>query len=152
MKYNYRRRHGALKIRLFLCSLVCCNIIMANVCKHIPYMIMYMSPVCHLLNGSGYLNYVDYLSFLRLHPITTKEKYKQYSQRGTFINPLTPVVRIIHARSNTVAEHPLTLVVMTLAYRGDRTRGFAMVAREGSSRSTGFHRLHCTCNLYKISD
>jgi len=52
----------------------------------------------------------------------------QYSQRGTFINPLTPVVRIIHARSNTAAEHPLTLVVMTLAYRDDRTRGFAVVA------------------------
>ena len=29
----------------------------------------------------------------------------QYSQRGTFINPLTPVVKIIHARSNTAAEH-----------------------------------------------
>jgi len=47
----------------------------------------------------------------------------QYSQRGTFINPLTPVVRIIHARSNTPAEYPLTLVVMTLVYRDDRTRG-----------------------------
>jgi len=30
------------------------------------------------------------------------------------------------------------LVDMTLAYRDDRTRGFAMVAREGSSRSTFF--------------
>ena len=66
----------------------------------------------------------------------------QYSQRGTFINPLTPGVRIIHARSNTAAEHPLTLVVMTLAFRDDRTRGYAVVAREGSSRSTVFHRLH----------
>jgi len=66
----------------------------------------------------------------------------QYSQRGTFINPLTPVVRIIHAQSNIAAEHPLTLVVMTLAFRDDRTRGFAVVAREGSSRSTVFHRLH----------
>jgi len=78
--------------------------------------------------------------------------YVQYSQRGTFINPLTPVVRIIHARSNTASEHPLTLVVMTLAYSDDRTRGFAVVAREGSSRSTVFHRLHCTCKLYKIRD
>ena len=66
----------------------------------------------------------------------------QYSQRGTFINPLTPVVRIIHARSNTATEHPLTLVVMTLAFRDDRTRRFAVVAREGSSRSTVFHRLY----------
>jgi len=66
----------------------------------------------------------------------------QYSQRGTFISPLTPVVKIIHARSNTAAEHPLTLVVMTLAFRDDRTRGFAVVAREGSSRSTVFHRIH----------
>jgi len=66
----------------------------------------------------------------------------QYSQRGTFINPLTPVVRIIHARSNTATEHPLTLVVSTLAFRDDRTRGYAVVAREGSSRSTVFHRLH----------
>ena len=74
----------------------------------------------------------------------------QYSQRGTFINPLTPVVRINHARSNTAVEHPLTLVVMTLAYRDNRTRGFAVVAREGSSRSTVFHRLHCTCKLYEI--
>jgi len=65
----------------------------------------------------------------------------QYSQRGTFINPLTPVVRIIHARSNTSTEHPLTLVVMTLAFRDDRTRGFAVVAREASSRSTVFDRL-----------
>jgi len=81
-----------------------------------------------------------------IHPLI------QYSQRGTFINPLTSVVRIIHARSNTAAEHPLTLVVMTLAYRDDRTRGFAVVARVGSSRSTVFHRLHCTCNLYKIRD
>ena len=79
-------------------------------------------------------------------------KTVQYSQRGTFINPLTPVVRIIHARSNTAAERPLTLVVMTLAYRDDRTRGFAVVAREGSSRSTVFLRLHCTCKLYKIRD
>jgi len=62
------------------------------------------------------------------------------------------VVRIIYARSNTAAEHPLTLVVMTLAYRDDRTRGLAVVAREGSSRSTVFHRLHCTCKLYKIRD
>ena len=76
----------------------------------------------------------------------------QYSQRGTFINPLTPVDRIIHARSNTAAEHPFTLVVMILAYRDDRTRGFAVVARDGSSRSTVFHRLHCTCKLYKIRD
>ena len=66
----------------------------------------------------------------------------QYSQRGTFINPLPPVVRIIHARSNTATEHPLTLVVMTLAFREDRTRGFAVVAREGTSRSTVFHRLY----------
>jgi len=76
----------------------------------------------------------------------------QYSQRATCINPLTPVIRIIHARLNTAAERPLTLLVMTLAYRDDRTRGFAVVAREGSSRSTVFHRLHCTCKLYKISD
>ena len=62
------------------------------------------------------------------------------------------MVRIINARSNTAVEHPLTLVVMTLAYRDDRTRGFAVVAREGSSRSTVFHRLHCTCKLYKIRD
>ena len=54
----------------------------------------------------------------------------QYSQRGTFINSPTPVVRIIHARSNFAAEHSLTLVVMILAYRDDRTRGFAVVARE----------------------
>jgi len=46
----------------------------------------------------------------------------QYSQRGTFINPLTPVVRIIHARSNTATEHPLTLVVMTLAFGHRETR------------------------------
>ena len=39
-------------------------------------------------------------------------------------------------------EHPLTLVVMILAFRDDRTRGIAEVAREGSSRSTVFHRLH----------
>jgi len=65
-----------------------------------------------------------------------------YSKRGTFINPLTTVVRIIHARSNTAAEHPLTVVVMTLAFRDDRTRGFAVVSREGSSRSTDFHRLY----------
>jgi len=61
-------------------------------------------------------------------------------------------LRIIIARSNTAAEHPLTLVAMTLAYRDDRSRGFAVVAREGSSRSTVFHRLHCTCKLYKIRD
>jgi len=36
--------------------------------------------------------------------------------------------------------------------RDDRTRGFALVAREGSSRSTVFHRLHCKYKLYKISD
>jgi len=29
-----------------------------------------------------------------------------------------------------------------LALRDDRTRGYAVVAREGSSRSTVFHRLH----------
>jgi len=45
------------------------------------------------------------------------------------------------------AEHPLTLVVMTLAYPDDRTRGLAVVACEVSSRSTVFHCLHCTCKL-----
>jgi len=68
--------------------------------------------------------------------------YLQYSKRGTFINPLTPVVSIIHARSNTATEHPLTLVVMNLAFRDDGIRGFAVVACEGSSRSTVFHRLY----------
>jgi len=64
----------------------------------------------------------------------TKQKDIQYSQRGTFINPLTPVV-------------------MTLAFRDDRTRGFAVVAREGSSRSTVFHLLHNVhVNCIKISD
>jgi len=48
-----------------------------------------------------------------------KHEIIQYSQRGTLINPLTPVVRIIHARSNTAAEHPLTLVV-TRDHRGQR--------------------------------
>ena len=50
-------------------------------------------------------------------------------------------------------EHPLTLVVMTLAFRDDRTRGFAVVAREGSSRSTVFHRLYKVhVNCFKKSD
>ena len=44
--------------------------------------------------------------------------YLQFRQRGTLINPLTPVVSIIHARSNTATENPLTLVVMTLAVHG----------------------------------
>jgi len=65
-------------------------------------------------------------------------KWATVQPAQTFINPLTQVVRIIHARSNTAAEHPLTLVVMTLAFRDDRTRGYAVVAREESSRSTVF--------------
>jgi len=74
-----------------------------------------------------------------------RSQYIQYSQRGTFINP---------GGQNypRAAEHPLTMVVMTLAYRDDRTRGFAVVAREGSLRSTVFHRLHFTCKLYEIRD
>jgi len=80
-----------------------------------------------------------------------KKSYIQYSQRGTFINPLTAVVKIFHARSNTAAEHPLTVVVMTLEFRDDRTRGFAVVAREGSSRSTVFFVVYIvTVNCIKI--
>jgi len=74
--------------------------------------------------------------------------YLQFRQRGTLINPLTPVVSIIHARSNTATENPLTLVVMTLAFRDEGTRWFAVVAREGSSRSTVFYRqynVHVNC-------
>jgi len=66
--------------------------------------------------------------------------------------PYDPGGQNYPTRSNTVAEHPLTLVVMTQAYRDDGTRGFAVVAREVSSRSTVFHCLHCTCKLYKIRD
>ena len=79
-----------------------------------------------------------YLGKYQPRLLTGTKHQLQYRLRGTFINPLTPVVRIIHARSNTAAEHPLILVVMTLAFRDDRTRGFAVDAREGSSRSAVF--------------
>ena len=70
----------------------------------------------------------------------------------TFINPLTPVVRIFHARSNTAAEHRGRTPVAPGGHDPRVSRWPNARIREGSSRSTVFHRLHCTYILYKIKD